>query len=323
MTGPSTGPLTRCPFAHCSADLMLVIEQATPGDDETTVKRVPQHRIVGEAERFGQCPASLMVIPLDAYSREALTTQARAFAPMLKGGGATPEPPPDPPKRGGPPGVLGPRPAGQHLLTPRPSKSPGWFRPGGGGSKPHASGGVNVPQAGKAGRGVTPLPDGPHAGPGEGRASKPFQPTADDIVEQQAPPKLKLVPNTEQGSTGDMSDNDLRSQLISLTNLAIDGFGQQQAQCAAMLGVLEGAFAQLTTMVSNKQAATHQLALAAVGSRASIPASAAAMIGASASAGSTIDEIEQTTAQLIGWVRATQAQAGLAANSARDYLAQI
>src|SRR5690349_8758587 len=198
MTGPSLGPLTRCPFAHCSADVMLVVEQATPGDDETTLKRVPQHRIVGEAERFGQCPASLMVIPLDRYSREMLATQARAFNPMMRQQ-VDPEPPRTPGPRGGPPGVLRPNPDPNHP----------WFRWNPGRGTP----GVNVPQGGKAGQGVVPLPDVPHAGPGPGRASKPYQPTAADVVEQQVPPKLKLVPPpTQQGSTGDMS-NDLRSQL--------------------------------------------------------------------------------------------------------------
>jgi hypothetical protein len=309
MSGPSVGPVSRCPFAHCAADVMLVVEQAAPGDDESTLKRVPQHRIVGEGEHFGQCPASLMVIPLDAYSREALKTQAQAMALMLKGGGAPPEPKP-----------TGGRQGNGHSLEPHPSNpNPIRWNPGRG------TGGTNVPQAGKAGRGVVPLPDLPHAGPGPGRASAPFPPRADDIVEVVPRPKLKIIKPDDQpqGSTGDVSDNDLRSQLIALTNLAIEGFAQQQEQCSALSGMIETNFAAVRKALEDKNRATHSVALAAVGSRSSIPAAAANMIGASANASSTIGEIEKSAALLLGWVAATHAYAASAAAEARAYLAVI
>lgn len=308
MTGPSTGPLSRCPFAHCSADVMLVIEQAAPGDDESTLKRVPQHRIVGEGERFGQCPASLMVIPLDAYSREALKTQAQAMALVLKGGDAPPEPTPTGRRGNG------------HPLEPHPSNpNPIRWNPGRG------TPGINVPQGGKAGQGVVPLPDGPHAGHGPGRASAPHPPRADDIVEVVPRPKLKIIQPDDQpqGSTADVSDNDLRSQLIALTNLAIEGFAQQQEQCSALSGIIETNFAAVRKALEDKNRATHSVALAAVGSRSSIPAAAANMIGASANASSTITEIEKSAALLLGWVAATHAYAASAAAEARAYLAVI
>jgi hypothetical protein len=303
MTGPSVGPLSRCPFAHCAADVMLVVEQAAPSDDEATLKRVPQHRIVGEAERFGQCPASLMVIPLDAYSREALTTQAQAFGLMLRG---------DKPE-GDPYSGSAPRP-----LKPASDTRHPWFswNPGGG------TGGVNVPQHGKAGQGIVPLPDTPHAGPGPGRASKPYQPTPDDIVEQVVPPKLTVVPNTEQGSTGDM-EADLRAQLIALTALAIEGFGQEQELCASLTQTLETTFGAIRKALADKQTATHSVALAAVGSRSDVPTSAANMIGASSSAGSAIEAMAQAETTLRQWIDATHAYTGSAAASGREYLAQI
>lgn len=305
MTGPSLGPLTRCPFAHCAADVMLVVEQASPGDDETTLKRVPQHRIVGEAERFGQCPASLMVIPLDAYSRETLKTQAQAMALMLKAG---PEPAPSGPGRQ------------PHTLEPRPDTRHPWFSWNPGRGTP----GVNVPQGGKAGQTTVPLPDEPHAGPGPGRASKPFQPTAADVVDVVPRPKLKIVgPGDQtQGSTGDMN-NDLRAQLIALTTLAIEGFGQQQEFCSALTANLDQVFMGIEKALEDKQKATHSVALAAVGSRSDIPPAAASMIGASASTGSTLAAVREARGTLQQWIDATHAYAGSAAANGRMYLAQI
>lgn len=305
MTGPSLGPRSRCPFAHCSADVMLVIEQATAGDDESTVKRVPQHGIVGEAERFGQCPASLMVIPLDAYSRQTLKTMGGEIGRMIKPPG-DPEPPREPAVGGG---VF---PVGRRV---QPSS---WFEPGPGQGTRAGHGGTNVPQHGKAGQTVVPLEEWPHAGPGPGRASKPYQPTPNDIVEQHVP-----TTQPQQRGTTDMSDNDLRSQLIALTNLAIEGFSQQQEQCAALTASLDETFGAITFALLEKQQATHSIALAAVGSRSSVPQAAANMIGASASIATTLDEVRGTRALLAGFVAATHAYAGTAAAEARAYLAQI
>jgi hypothetical protein len=300
VTGPSLGPLTRCPFVHCAADVMLVVEQATPGDDETTLKRVPQHAIVGEAERFGQCPASLMVIPLDAYSRDALRTQADAMALMLRAD--TPQ--------ADPYSSSAPKPR-----TTRPTPGQDWFRPAPGQGTKAGHGGLNVPQGGKAGQSTVPLPEEPHAGPGPGRASKPHQPTADDVV-------VVTEPNTQQGSRADM-EADLRAQLIALTALAIEGFGQEQEFCASLTSTLDDAFDSIRKALAEKQTATHSIALAAVGSRSSIPTPAANMIGASASVGSTLAAMVQALGTLREWINATHAYAGSAAASGREYIAQI
>lgn len=325
MTGPSLGPRSRCPFAHCSADLMLVVEQASPGNDEDTLKRVPQHQIVGEAERFGQCPASLMVIPLDTYSRDALKTQAQAMGLMLKPPGDT-TPPGDAKPEGGifPVGSPDRRP---HPLTPRPS-TPNPIRQGPAQGTRSGRGGQNVNRTGHLGQTVVPLPDEPHAGPGPGRASKPFQPTASD-VDFVVPPRVVTDPpaptdqTQQQGSTADMSDNDLRSQLIALTRLAIEGFGQQQEQCAALTAALDGTFSAVRKALEEKQQATHTIALAAVGSRSDIPQAAANMIGASASIESTLAAVTAAQGTLQQWVDSTHAYAGQASSHAQDYLAQI
>jgi hypothetical protein len=310
---------------------MLVIEQATPGDDEATVKRVPQHQIVGEAERFGMCPASLMIIPLDDYSRRSLETQADAIGPMLVH--PVDAPPGEPAPGGGIFRVGRPRgrEAGEHPLTPHPSENHEFQRLGYKGGPKRPTAGENVPQQGKAGQSFVQLPDEPHAGPGPGRASKPYQPTAGDVVEQHVPPKLTVVPatptdqtpKTEQGSTAGMSDNDLRAQLIALTTLAIEGFGQEQEQCAALTAIVEENLGSIREAFSEKQKATHTLALAAVGSRSDIPESASSMIGASSSVGAMVTEIEQSSALLLGWISAAHAYAASAAAQGRQYLAQI
>jgi hypothetical protein len=182
---------------------------------------------------------------------------------------------------------------------------------------------VNVPQSGNPGPTVVPLPDEPHAGPGPGRASKPHQPTAADIEQQVVPPKLTVVPNTEQGSSTDMSDNDLRSQLIALTRLAIEGFGQEQEGAAALTACLDQTLSAIRKALEEKQKATHSIALAAVGSRSDIPTSAANMIGASASVESTLAAVARTQGDLQQWVDAVHAYAGQAAHHAREYLAVI
>lgn len=116
---------------------------------------------------------------------------------------------------------------------------------------------------------------------------------------------------------------DLRAQLIALTALAIEGFGQEQEYCASLTSTLDDSFAAIEKVLEDKQKATHSVALAAVGSRSDIPAAAANMIGASASVGSTLEAIKAARATLLQWVNATHAYAGSAASHGRDYLAQI
>jgi hypothetical protein len=69
-----TFPVTRCPFIKCKSTVNLIIEQATPGDDESTVQRVQIHDLQPDTW-FGRCPASLTIYPtsvdnLKEFSRD-------------------------------------------------------------------------------------------------------------------------------------------------------------------------------------------------------------------------------------------------------------
>lgn len=116
---------------------------------------------------------------------------------------------------------------------------------------------------------------------------------------------------------------DLRAQLIALTALAIEGFGQEQEFCASLTSTLDDAFEGIRAALAEKQTATHSIALAAVGSRSSVPTSAANMIGASASVGSMLDAIAADVGTLKQRIAATHAHAGSAAASGREYIAHI
>jgi hypothetical protein len=74
--------MTACPFKLCSADVTLLTERGQL-DTEATIQRVPQHQTGGH-EEFGLCPASLMVVPLDAYSRGQLDEQAVALQRIIR-----------------------------------------------------------------------------------------------------------------------------------------------------------------------------------------------------------------------------------------------
>jgi hypothetical protein len=73
--------MTACPFKLCSAIVDLLVEQPMPIDAEP-IYRVPQHQTGGH-EDFGLCPASLMVVPLDDYSRAQLVEQARSLRRII------------------------------------------------------------------------------------------------------------------------------------------------------------------------------------------------------------------------------------------------
>jgi hypothetical protein len=298
-----TGPVVNCPFRLCWSRPVLVVEQAQAGDDESTVTRIPAHQIDGPASTFGTCPASLLLYPLSAYDKGQLVTQARALARIMRERQSNE---PDA-SRGG-----GDRPP--HPSTPRVDPTHPFNLEGYNGPPKRPTPGPVRNYAGFAGQGVVPLTEGPHAGPGAGRASNPHPPTARDIVE--------VVPPNTQGSESNMSD-DLRSQLISLTNLAIEGFGQQQEQCAGLTAVVDGTIAALIESLRQKQEATHQLAVAAVGGGSSIPDAAANMVGASAALEQHIRELTGASALLKQWTAAVHAYAGAAAAHGRDYLAQI
>jgi hypothetical protein len=71
-----------CPFRLCNADVTLLTERGQL-NTEATMQRVPQHQTGGH-EDFGLCPASLMVVPLDAYSRAQLDEQAVALQRIIR-----------------------------------------------------------------------------------------------------------------------------------------------------------------------------------------------------------------------------------------------
>jgi hypothetical protein len=299
-----------CPFRLCGERVTLAVMQKDAADDESTEAMIPAHRIEGEARTYGGCPASLMRWPLDAYSREQLVTQARQIARMMRQRRKPAEAPAPPsgPERG--------REAGEHSLTPRES-NPNPIRSG---ERPKRPTPGPVPNwEGFAGRGVTPLAEGPHAGPGAGRASNPHPPTAADIVEQRLVPKLTAVADLGRET---MSDDDLRSQLRALTNLAREGFGQEQEHCSVITACIEAVEAAIE-LLADKQETTHRLAIAAVGGGGDVPDSAAQMIGASANVGDIVEQLRAGCLDLKTKVEGAADQAGLAADNAEQYLAVI
>lgn len=74
--------MTDCPFPLCTANIVLVVEQLRPDDDELTTLRVPEHMIEGFALRM-TCPASLLGMPLGAYATQVLEEQASVLGRML------------------------------------------------------------------------------------------------------------------------------------------------------------------------------------------------------------------------------------------------
>lgn len=118
-----------CPFGPCTARIQLTIEQATPGDDETTVKRVPPH-LTEPDSWFGFCPASLCHYPLTPREIEMLRGQERTHEHMA----ATREPSPR----------VGGEEAPPHSRAPKPTKDPYWFRPSTGDPTAERNGGQNV-----------------------------------------------------------------------------------------------------------------------------------------------------------------------------------
>jgi len=68
--------MTPCPFRLCSATVDIVVEQATPGDDETTLLRLPIHDISGNGA-YGRCPASLLALPLTPALYDMLEEAAK------------------------------------------------------------------------------------------------------------------------------------------------------------------------------------------------------------------------------------------------------
>lgn len=120
-----------CPFSMCSASVLPIIEQASAGDDEATLQRVPGHALGGH-EEFGMCPASLLQLPVDDYARGQLADQAANIQRILDSRAGTAEP------AGG--GMAG----NEHQLAPHPAPSHP-FKSYAGTNLPTKSGGPNIP----------------------------------------------------------------------------------------------------------------------------------------------------------------------------------
>lgn len=102
-----------CPFEPCNARVELIVEQATPDDDESTVNRIPTHQTEG-TEWFGPCPASLMTYPLTSRMIGPLHEQEHVHRLMREARDAQPQPASEP--------------APPHSRAPRPAAEPYWFR---------------------------------------------------------------------------------------------------------------------------------------------------------------------------------------------------
>ena len=297
-----TGPMISCPFRLCQTRVALLIMQKDAGDDETTEEMIPSHRCGGEGLALGTCPASLLRHPLDAYSATALEEQAQSFARWNRERIMGTTDPRDKPAR-----------------TPRPRRGPthDFERQGYAGAPKRPSAGPSINRAGFAGRGVVPLGEGPMAGPGAGRPGRPSPEETSFVI---PPPKPTTVPTTGRETTA--MDDDLRSQLRSLTALAIEGFGQEQEHCSVITAAIEAVEETLESL-RDKQEATHQLAIAAVGGGGDVPQPAAQMIGASASVLDTVNEIRGELSLIKSRVDDAHHQAGAAATNGTDYLAVI
>lgn len=112
--------MSDCPFRLCDSNVVVVIEQLTPDDDELTRIVIPMHPIGGH-EGFGTCPASLQSMPVSAIVQYALDEQATIIERILAEREAM-------------------RPAERAQPPPDESrtKSPYWFTPTGSGSAHHA-----------------------------------------------------------------------------------------------------------------------------------------------------------------------------------------
>lgn len=119
-------PMIDCPFNACSWRGEVVIEQATAGDDETTLRRVPVHDLVPNPE-YGSCPASLMALPVDKAAQDNLHN-ASHYVALWRGDAGLPQ---------REPGAAEPA-IPQHSKTPRPERgSDRWFRGGSTGDGAH------------------------------------------------------------------------------------------------------------------------------------------------------------------------------------------
>lgn len=80
-----------CPFRLCTANVIFVVEQLRPDDDELTTTRVPMHVIQG-VSLFITCPASLLGMPMTQQTLDALDEQASTIERMLADQGSPPPP---------------------------------------------------------------------------------------------------------------------------------------------------------------------------------------------------------------------------------------
>lgn len=109
-----------CPFYGCAAYVELVIEQATPDDDETIARRHPFHNVQGGYSWFGACPASFQAYPPSSSVMLALRSMTRHLIRMENDRAAMTAVAGDMQATGQAPW--------QHSKTPHPDVDPVWFR---------------------------------------------------------------------------------------------------------------------------------------------------------------------------------------------------
>lgn len=118
-----------------------------------------------------------------------------------------------------------------------------------------------------------------------------------------------------------MSDS-IRQQLRSLTGVAINGFATTQEVCAELSNQLE-LLEHRVNDLSTSHEATHNVALSAVGTDENPPETASNMVGSSAMAMSTIDDLIGTLNLALVRVAAIHGSASAAARNGAEYLASI
>lgn len=133
-----------------------------------------------------------------------------------------------------------------------------------------------------------------------------------------ARPKIEFLP-TPGGAR--MSDS-IRQQLRSLTGVAINGFATTQEVCAELSNQLE-LLEHRVNDLSTSHEATHNVALSAVGTDENPPETASNMVGSSAMAMSTIDDLIGTLNLALVRVAAIHGSASAAARNGAEYLASI
>lgn len=126
--------MPKCPLRVCRAEFEFVTQEVWPAENWSAeqprprVASIPMHNLVMDSAPTMMCPASLMVLPLDAYKEATLREQAENVERLVQ-------------RINGPVTGAGTRDreAQPHGRTPRPEKAPYWFRDHGTGPTPKGS----------------------------------------------------------------------------------------------------------------------------------------------------------------------------------------